>query len=154
MTVPASLPIAFIDQVALWGTLYVPSLLTRFGLNGKEVATLLKTPHVREQLRERTEYWARAASPEERIKAKARMSVEDAIPEMQRWLDDPELHMSSKLAIIQELVKLAALPRPQEQAVVGGAALVLNIDLREDKRVTVDTNPVIEAGKYAIVSGK
>ena len=54
---PAELPLAFLDQVALWGQAYLPVLLDKFHIPPAEVAVQLRHPHVKALLRERQDYW-------------------------------------------------------------------------------------------------
>lgn len=147
---PREIPLALIDQWALWGVAYLPALLEKFALTADDVKQALKHERVKAVLRERQEYWKKGATQEQRIKEKARLSIEDAIPLMQKWLDDEEdVSIPAKLSIIQELGKLAALPTARPDGGQVGAQLVLNVDFGEGRKTSIDSNPVIEQEGYA-----
>jgi len=112
------------------------SVLARYGITPEEAERLLATPTFKAQLREAHQFWNSPENREERIRIKAAMMSEDALPEMHMLLHDGEKPMTARVDLFKTINRLAGLDKTAEGAVgTGGFRIVMNFGFEDRPQV-------------------
>ena len=119
----------------------MPEILKRFGLNTKQLKTLLKDPAFSAQVRTSKQQWLAAGNAKERIRVKAGIATEDSIATLYQIANDADVSPSSRIEAVRQLAELAdAKPRRDMNEGAGGPVFAISINVPNAEPVTFEAS--------------
>jgi hypothetical protein len=103
--------------------------MERYGFTIDDYTELSETRMFRQMLREAQEEWEGARNTHKRIKLKAAVNIEEALPHFYTAMTDPKEPLSSKVKAFEVVARVAGLGNPEPVAVGNGQFFKLEINL-------------------------
>lgn len=126
------------------------NILKNHGLSHDDFDVLKTTPRFIQFLTEAIAVWESTANVQERIKAKSLTMIEEALPEMFAALTNPFQPLNHKVALLQQVSKLAGVGGPIEEGQIDPSARVsITISLGDggrDVKVSQAVTPQVIEG--------
>ncbi len=126
----------------------VDKLLERLGFTREDYDELAGTRTFKSILSQATSEWEGAGNTHKRIKLKAAINIENALPEFYHAMVDPKEPLSSKVKAFEVVARVAGLGNPELQAAGGGQFFKLEINLGGGTKPVVLTSgiPDVDGG--------
>jgi hypothetical protein len=105
------------------------AILERLGFVLDEYTELSETRMFRQMLREAQEEWEGARNTHKRIKLKAAVNIEEALPHFFQEMTNPKEPLSSKVKAFEVVSRVAGLGNPEPAGVGNGQFFKLEINL-------------------------
>jgi hypothetical protein len=118
----------------------LPDVLIMFGVSQSEWEKLLATPAFAGMLAEARATWGSALNTRERVDLKTLTLVEEALPQMNRYLHDRNFSDSAKVELFKALQRGAGIGQRAEGVGGGvpGERVVININTGTDAPITIE----------------
>ena len=107
----------------------IDKLLERLGFTRQDYNELAETRAFKSILSQATSEWEGAGNTHKRIKLKAAINIENALPRFYHAMIDPKEPLSSKVKAFEVVSRVAGLGNPEIQAGGGGQFFKLEINL-------------------------
>jgi hypothetical protein len=104
-------------------------ILARLDLTTSDYAELSETRMFRQMLRQAQDEWEGASNTHKRIKLKAAVNIEQALPHFYQEMINPKEPLSSKVKAFEVVSRVAGLGNPEPQAPGAGQFFKLEINL-------------------------
>lgn len=91
-------------------------ILQRHGITRDEFAVLTKRPEFRNLYAEAKRIWTSETNTGERIRAKAKLALEDALIQLVRMIHQPDSPHQAKIESVKQLARLSGMDTPTPQA--------------------------------------
>jgi hypothetical protein len=105
------------------------TVMQRCGFSSSDYAELSETRMFRQMLREAQEEWEGARNTHKRIKLKAAVNIEEALPHFYKAMTDAKEPLSSKVKAFEVVARVAGLGNPEPVAQGNGQFFKLEINL-------------------------
>jgi hypothetical protein len=123
-----------------------PEILRQFGISEHEYGDLADTSVFKDMLRQAQAEWGGAGNTQERVKLKAAVLVEEALPDMYGQLTNKEEPLSSRVALLQTLSKLGGLGQqvltPQGGTPGNVFRLEINFAGQKEKNIVIEQSAI------------
>ena len=110
----------------------------RYGISTAQWATLSNSPVFREMLGEAVRHFRGDLQAGNRIQKKADIVLEDAIPQYDRMIHDPQIPAQARIDAGKLVAQLAGRTAKADGTAPAGGGFTLNINLGDNKTVTID----------------
>lgn len=110
----------------------------RYGISAAQWQTLKNSPVFRQMLADAVQEYRGDLKAGKRIQMKADVVIEDAIPAYDSMIHNPEIPAQARIDAGKLLAQLAGRNQKVSEGAVGGGGFTLNINLGNDKSVTID----------------
>ena len=117
-------------------------LLERLGFTRGDYDELAQTRTFKTMLSQATSEWEGASNTHKRIKQKAAVNIEEALPHFFQAMTDPKEPLSSKVKAFEVVSRVAGLGNPEPIAAGNGQFFKLEINLGSGKPALVIENVV------------
>lgn len=104
-------------------------VLSILGFTSHEYTELSETRMFRQMLRQAQDEWEGASNTHKRIKLKAAVNIEQALPHFYTAMTDPKEPLSSKVKAFEVVSRVAGLGNPEPAGVGAGQFFKLEINL-------------------------
>jgi hypothetical protein len=105
------------------------TVLSRLGFTSDDYEVLADTRAFRQMLGEAQSEWEGAGNTHKRIKLKAAVNIEEALPHFYQAMTDPKEPLSSKVKAFEVVSRVAGLGNPEPVAAGAGQSFNLQINL-------------------------
>lgn len=122
----------------------LPEVLKRHGLSKDDLRTKLRDPSFRHMVKEAKRVWQSDLSVKERIRLKSQVLVEDSLLGVYEMFHDQSLAAPARLDAFKQMARVATVDQPDKEQANMGERISININLGEDKLVTLDSSVVDE----------
>jgi hypothetical protein len=134
-------------------------LLSRLGFTSDDYRELCETRTFRDILRQASSEWEGAGNTHKRIKLKAAVNIEEALPSFYQAMVDPKEALSSRVKALEVIARIGGLGLPEPAAAGSGQFFRLEINLGKDNQgrtlapltIDIDQN-VAPTGQAAVES--
>jgi hypothetical protein len=109
-------------------------LLTRLGFTSDDYRELCETRTFRDILRQASSEWEGAGNTHKRIKLKAAVNIEEALPSFYQAMVDPKEALSSRVKALEVIARIGGLGLPEPVAAGSGQFFRLEINLGKDNQ--------------------
>ena len=128
----------------------LPIILTRLGLTQAEYEELCDTKMFRAMLDQAFNEWQGATNTGKRIKLKAAVNIEEALPSMHAAIVNEKENLASRVKAFEVMARIGGLGNPEPSAMAQGATFQLTIHLADDKPPIIISN--VEAVEGPLLS--
>ena len=111
----------------------LPIILTRLGLTQPEYEELCDTKMFRAMLDQAYHEWQGATNTGKRIKLKAAINIEEALPSMHAAIVNEKENLASRVKAFEVMARIGGLGNPEPQMASQGATFQLTIHYSDDK---------------------
>ena len=111
----------------------LPVILTRLGISQSEYETLCETKMFRGMLDQAYHEWQGATNTGKRIKLKAAINIEEALPSMHAAIINDKENLASRVKAFEVMARIGGLGNPEPAAMGQGAMFQLTIHLDDGK---------------------
>lgn len=120
-------------------------VFSRHGYSAADAAKMLNNPQFKQMLREAKSAWNADMNAEERIRLKARLALEEMLPAHYDLATNPDTPAAARNEAVKTFERLSGMAaKEQAGAAGGGDRFVVNINLGENKSVTIDAPAQLE----------
>jgi hypothetical protein len=112
-------------------------LLERLKFSAQDYATLSDTRTFRAMLDQAYGEWQGANGIVKRIRLKAQLNIEEAMPKFYDAMVDMKENLASRVKALEALMRLGGLGTPENEPAMGGSGFHLSITLAKDKPAIV-----------------
>lgn len=123
----------------------LPEVLKRHGLTTADLRTKLRDPAFRHMVKEAKRTWQSDLSVKERIRLKSQVLVEDSLLGLYNIFHDGGMAAPARLDAFKQMARVATVDAPDKEQGTMGERISININLGDDKNLTMDTSVVAEA---------
>lgn len=119
-------------------------ILRRHDLTKEALRVKLRDPAFRHMVKEAKRVWQSDLSVKERIRLKSQVLVEDSLLGIYEMFNDQTLAAPARLDAFKQMARVATVDAPDKEQGNIGERISININLGEDRKVTLDSNVVDE----------
>jgi hypothetical protein len=118
----------------------LPIILTRLGLTQPEYEELCETKMFRGMLDQAYHEWQGATNTGKRIKLKAAINIEEALPSMHAAIVNEKENLASRVKAFEVMARIGGLGNPEPIAAAQGATFQLTIHLSNGSDISLPMN--------------